>query len=164
MQTHREPWLCVPSAFICNYLLGKSEFLCGAKLCRYPAGLETYLRKILKLCDEWDSWDMKPRHQKHIPSQRFLRRGVGGSTDLSPKGIIQVKSCCRRKQHQGVATPLLSNNYSLLMAWFGQLKSAVYPGFCITSVGSKSPSFWQHHQDVVYLDANLSNPRSDNSI
>ena len=79
MQTHGEPWICVPSAFICDYLLEKSVFLCGAKLCGYPAGLEKkYLRNILKLCDEWDSWDMKLWHQNDIPSQWFLRQGVGG--------------------------------------------------------------------------------------
>lgn len=49
------------------------------------------------------------------------------------------------------------------MEWFGQVKSAVYPRFWITSIGTKFLSFQQHHQRILNLDANLSEPLSDNA-
>lgn len=162
MQTHREPWLCSSPAH--------SFPTTCLKACFYVGQCSADIHLDLKIFEEY-FWvvcgmqrDMKLWHQNYIPPQWFYAGGRGSSLIKSPKGIMQVKSCCWRKQHQGVATPLLSNNYSLLMDCYGQLKSAVYPRFWINYVGSKSLSFWQHHLYILYLDANLSNPRSDNSV
>lgn len=162
MQTLGKPWLCSSPAppFPASAWKRARVSVWGSAV-QKSSWTWTYLKNISELCNEWDAGT---RHQNHIPLQRFSSRGWREFTDWSPKGIMQVKSCCWRKQHRGVAPPLLSNNYSLLMDCCGQLKSAVCPGFWINCVGSKSFSFWQHPQYILYLDANLSNPRSDKSV
>lgn len=84
--------------------------------------------EYFKSCVEWEL--ARNCGIRIIFPAAVVHAGGGGEfADLSPTSVLHVKVVLlEKKQHRGVATPLLSNNYSQLMDWYGQLKSAVYPG------------------------------------
>lgn len=152
-----KPWCCSSQVHAFQ-----SMFLCGAKLCRFAAALENNCRifSITHTFSETVSW-----HPKHMISLQWWSHDHDKVYWYKSKRHIASKDVLLNKiASRGVAIPLLSNNYSQLMGWYGQQKSAVYPGYWITSAGSKSFSFGQHHHSTLCLDVNLSNPWPDMSV
>lgn len=134
---------------------------CGAMLCRYRAGLGHIRKACFEPSDEWNQ-DTKPQYQ--IIFSVFMLDEV-----CEEEGVLWLGWKCHNaswitvleKTASGVATILLLNNYNLLIVCYAAIRSQQFVQRSESTVFASNPS--HSNQNILYLDANLSNLWLDNS-